>query len=132
MEITKQDIVERLKLERSVLADGGYGRSVRTAWRPTEYFRDSITCLNAGEAEKVHPCTDCFLSNYVHPAHRNQTLPCHFIPLNSEGETIYSLLRIGDTDKLEQALLEWLDETIEREQKALKAASGSEGPKGPA
>lgn len=132
MEITKQDIVERLKLERSVLADGGYGRSVRTAWRPTEYFRDSITCLNAGEAEKVHPCTDCFLSNYVHPAHRNQTLPCHFIPLNPEGETIYSLLRIGDTDKLEQALLEWLDETIEREQKALKAASGSEGPKGPA
>ena len=132
MEITKQDIVERLKLERSVLADGGYGRSVRTAWRPTEYFRDSITCLNAGEAEKEHPCTDCFLSNYVHPAHRNQTLPCHFIPLNSEGETIYSLLRIGDTDKLEQALLEWLDETIEREQKALKAASGSEGPKGPA
>jgi hypothetical protein len=132
MEITKQDIVERLKLERSVLADGGYGRSVRTAWRPTEYFRDSITCLNAGESEKVHPCTDCFLSNYVHPAHRNQTLPCHFIPLNPEGETIYSLLRIGDTDKLEQALLEWLDETIEREQKALKAASGSEGPKGPA
>jgi hypothetical protein len=132
MEITKQDIVKRLKLERSVLADGGYGRSVRTAWRPTEYFRDSITCLNAGEAEKLHPCTDCFLSNYVHPAHRNQTLPCHFIPLNSEGETIYSLLRIGDTDKLEQALLEWLDETIEREQKALKAASGSEGPKGPA
>ena len=131
MEITKQDIVERLKLERSVLADGGYGRSVRTAWRPTEYFRDSITCLNAGEAEKVHPCTDCFLSNYVHPAHRNQTLPCHFIPLNPEGETIYSLLRIGDTDKLEQALLEWLDETIETEQKALKAASGSEGPKEP-
>ena len=132
MEITKEDIVERLKLERSVLADGGYGRSVRTAWRPTEYFRDSITCLNAGEAEKVHPCTDCFLSNYVHPAHRNQTLPCHFIPLNSEGETIYSLLRIGDTDKLEQALLEWLDETIETEQKALKVASGSEESKGPA
>jgi len=132
MEITKEDIVERLKLERSVLADGGYGRSVRTAWRPTEYFRDSITCLNAGEAEEVHPCTDCFLSNYVHPAHRNQTLPCHFIPLNTEGETIYSLLRIGDTDKLEQALLEWLDDTIKIEQRALKAVSGTEGPKEPA
>jgi hypothetical protein len=34
---------------------------------------------------------------------------------NAEGETIYSLLRVGDIDKLEQALLEWLDDTIERE-----------------
>ena len=132
MKITKEDIIARLKLERRIFAYGGFGRSVRTAWRPTEYFRDSITCLNAGEAEKVHPCTDCFLSNYVHPAHRNENLPCHFIPLNAEGETIYSLLRIGDSDKLEQALLEWLDETIEKEQKALKAASGSGGTKGPA
>lgn len=122
MEISKEEIVERLKLERSILADGGYGRSVRKAWRPTEYFRDSITCLNAGEAEKVHPCTECFLSAYVHPAYRNKALPCHFIPLNAEGETIYSLLRIGDIDKLEQALLEWMDDTIEREQNALEPA----------
>jgi hypothetical protein len=129
MEFNREDIIERLRLERSVLDEGGYGRSVRTPWRPTEYFRDSITCLNAGEAEKVHPCTDCFLSAYVHPAHRDKALPCHFIPLNPEGETIYSLLRIGDIEKLEQALLEWLDDTIEREQKAVKAvaASGVEG-----
>jgi hypothetical protein len=121
MEITQEEIIERLKLERGILADGGYGRSVRTAWKPAEYFRDSITCLNAGEPERVHPCADCFLTNYVHPAHRGEHLPCHFIQLNPEGETIYSLLRIGDVDKLEQALLEWLDETIEREQKALDA-----------
>ena len=117
MESTKEEVVEKLKLERSILADGGYGRSVRAPWRPTEYFRDSISCLNVGEAEQVHPCTDCFLINYMHPANREKHLPCHFIPLNAEGETIYSLLRIGDVEKLEQLLLEWLDKTIEREQK---------------
>jgi hypothetical protein len=117
MELTKQEIIEKLKLEKSILTDGGYGRSVRTPWRPTEYFRDSISCLNVGESEKVHPCTDCFLIDYVHPAHRDKDLPCHMIPLNTEGETIYSLMRIGDVEKLEQLLLEWLDTTIEREQK---------------
>ena len=58
----------------------------------------------------MHPCSDCFLINYVHPAHRDKELPCHFIPLSREGETIYSLLRIGDVEKLEQLLLEWLEQ----------------------
>lgn len=125
MEFTNEDVVEKLKLERGILTEGVYGRSVRTAWIPTEYFRDSITCLNAGEVEKVHSCSDCFLTRYVHPTNRTKPLPCHFIRLNREGETIYSLLRIGDVDKLEQALLEWLDETIEREQTAVNLASGN-------
>ena len=117
MAISKEEIIARLKLEKNILEDGGYGRSVRTPRRPSEYFRDSITCLNAGEAEKVHPCTECFLINYVHPAHKDKPIPCHFIPLNPEGETIYSLERIGDLDKLEQLLLDWLDNTIKRHEK---------------
>jgi hypothetical protein len=79
-----------------------------------------------GEPEKVHPCTECFLINYVHPAHRDKQIPCHFIPLSREGETIYSLLRIGDVEKLEQLLLEWLDTTIEREQKFLGTAQSEQ------
>jgi len=54
-ELAREEIIEKLKLEKGILADGGYGRSVRTAWRPTEYFRASISCLNAGEVEQVHP-----------------------------------------------------------------------------
>ncbi len=30
MALTKEEIIEVLKLERSIVADGGYGRSVRT------------------------------------------------------------------------------------------------------
>jgi hypothetical protein len=68
----------------------------------------------------------------VHPAHRDKELPCHFIPLNAEGETIYSLLRIGDLEELEQLLLEWVDETIKREQKAPSTAKTDEAAKKPA
>ena len=51
-ELAREEIIEKLKLEKGILADGGYGRSVRTAWRPTEYFRDSISCLNAVKLNK--------------------------------------------------------------------------------
>ena len=114
MQLTKQEIIDKLKLERGILADGGYGRSVRTPWRATEYFRDSITCPNVGEEEKVHPCSECFLIEYVHPACKDLNIPCHFIPLNAEGDTIDSLLQRGDTAKLEEALLHWIESTIKR------------------
>ena len=107
------EVMEKLKLERSILADGGYGRSVRTPWRPTQYFRDSITCPNVGETEKIHPCSECFLINYVHPRYKDTKLPCHFIPLNAEGDTIDSLQQTGNLEKLEQLLLAWLDNQIQ-------------------
>jgi hypothetical protein len=72
------------------------------------------------------------LINYVHPAHRDKELPCHMIPLNAEGETIYSLLRVGDVEKLEQLLLEWLDTTIEREQKCACSGKSAQTEKGSA
>ena len=50
METTRrEEIIQQLKLEKSILEDGGYGRSVRTPRKPTIYSRDSITCLNHGE-----------------------------------------------------------------------------------
>jgi len=114
MPLTKEEIIEKLRLEKSILVDGGYGRSVRTPRRATQYFRSSITCPNAGESEKLHPCSECFLIEYVHPACRDLNLPCHFIPLNAEGDTIDSLVREGDTDRLEQLLSQWIDATIKR------------------
>lgn len=69
---------------------------------------------------------------YVRPAHHNKSLPCHVIPLNAQGETVYSLLRVGGINKLEQALLDWRDEKIEKEPKERAAAAVSERTKGPA
>ena len=114
MQLSKEEIIENLKLEKTILADGGYGRSVRTPWRSNQYLRDSITCPNVGESEKTHPCSECFLIDYVHPSHRDLKIPCHFIPLNAEGDTIDSLTGRGNIDKLEQELLDWIEDTISR------------------
>jgi hypothetical protein len=108
-----KELLEQLKLERSILKDGGYGRSVRTPWKETTICRDSATCLNFGEAEKLHPCSECFWSAWIPNEHSKQEIPCHFIPLNEKGETIASLLAKGDRDGAEEALLKWLDTMIE-------------------
>jgi hypothetical protein len=109
-----KDIIEQLRLERSVLKDGGYGRSVRTPWKEERLFRDSITCLNLGEDVKSHPCSDCFLWEFVPPEDKHDDIPCHSIPLTETGETIKSLESKGDQEGAEKALLEWLNRTIQQ------------------
>jgi len=107
-----KEILNELKLQRSILQDGGYGRSVRTPWKPTQLFRDSLTCLNFGSEVKEHPCDECLLWDWVPEKYRHEENACHFIPLNAAGDTITSLEAAGDRDKAEKALLEWLDATI--------------------
>jgi len=106
------EILHELKLQRSILQDGGYGRSVRMPWKPTQLLRDSLTCLNFDEEVKKHPCDECLLWEWVPEEHRDQDIPCHFIPLTSEGDSIASLEGEREPEKAEKALLEWLDSTI--------------------
>jgi hypothetical protein len=108
-----KDLIEQLKLERSVLQDGGYGRSVHTPQKPTELFRDSVTCLNFDETVKKHPCNECLLWNWVPENHRDEDIPCHFIPLTEAGENIARLEAEGKRDEAEEALLRWLNNTIQ-------------------
>jgi hypothetical protein len=106
------EIIDQLKLERDILKNGGYGRSVRTPWKETQLFRDSVTCLNFGEEVKRHPCNECLLWEWVPEGHRDADIPCHFIPLNERGESIESLLDSDQRGEAEQSLLRWLDSTI--------------------
>ena len=107
-----KQIIDQLKLERDILKNGGYGRSVRTPQKPTELFRDSVTCLNYGETVKRHPCDECLLWEWVPEDHQHDDLPCHFIPLNEQGDSIASLEDFGKRDDAEEALLGWLDSVI--------------------
>jgi len=107
-----KEIIEQLKLQRDVLKNGGYGRSVRTPWKPTKLFRDSVTCLNLDEVIKRHPCNECLLWEWVPETHRNEDIPCHFIPLNEQGDNIASLEESKDREEAEQALLDWLNSTL--------------------
>ena len=113
MPVDRKDIIDQLKLQRDILRNGGYGRSVRTPWKPTRLFRDSVTCLNFDEVVKRHPCNECVLSEWVPENHRDEDIPCHFIPLTEGGDSIASLEEAQDREEAEKTLLGWLDSVIE-------------------
>jgi hypothetical protein len=103
-----RDILELLKEELAFIEQGGYGRSVRTPWKPKSAFQDSLTCINYGYPYRAHPCNECHLLDFVNPEHKCAEVPCHFIPLNEAGDTIDDL-EAGDNEaKLERNVRDWL------------------------
>jgi hypothetical protein len=127
MSANLKEIIEQLKLQRSIVKDGGYGRSVRTPWKEERLFRDSITCLNVTEQVKKHPCNECLLWDWVPEEHKDEDIPCQFIPLDEQGNSIAELEEAGKREEAEQALLVWLDSTIQRlEEKVAKSAVGTQ------
>ena len=110
----KRDILEVLKFELNFLEQGGYGRSVRTPWKPTSVFLDSPSCINFNDSARPHPCTECALTDLVPAQRREEKIPCHHIPLNQQGETVYTMERQREQMELEEALRNWLKDTIQR------------------
>ncbi|HYV24349.1 MAG TPA: hypothetical protein VE969_03860 [Pyrinomonadaceae bacterium] len=108
----ERDLLELLKTELDFIEKGGYGRSVRTPWKETSPFRDSLTCVNYALPEKAHPCSECHLIDYVPDAKRGELVPCHFIPLTESGETVEDLDIEGNQAKMEEALKEWMRRRI--------------------
>ena len=122
----KRDLLEVLKFELSFLEQGGYGRSVRTPWKPTSIFQDSLSCLNFNDSERPHPCNECILYELVPKQFHEENVPCHFIPLNPDGETVDTMEHQYTQLELEEAVRNWLRGTIaklERDVKAQKAGS---------
>jgi hypothetical protein len=111
----KRDILEVLRFELNFLEQGGYGRSVRTPWKPTSTFQDSLSCINFNEPERPHPCNECLFTDFVPPEAQSEGVPCHFIPLNKNGETVDSMERQYNQIELEEAVKNWLRATIEQE-----------------
>lgn len=116
----ERDILELLKSELDFIEKGGYGRSVRTPWKATSPFRDSLSCVNYALPEKAHPCSDCHLIDFVPDDKRSEELPCHAIPLNAAGDTVESLE--NNQAKLEESLKEWMRAKI----KELETARAAE------
>ncbi len=122
MGFDKREMIEQLKLEIEVIEKGGYYPSVREPRKQLRPFRDSVTCLNLGLEEKQHPCTSCFLIEFVPPKLRTgEGDLCHKIPLNDRGDTVESLEREGNRDKLQAAILAWLKNTVARLEKEVAA-----------
>jgi len=119
----KRDILEVLKFELNFLEQGGYGRSVRTPWKPTSIFLDSPSCINFNDASRPHPCNECLLTDFVPANGQEEPVPCHHIPLNSQGETVYTMERQRVQIEMEEAVKAWLRQTIQRieQERAAKA-----------
>ena len=109
----ERDVLELLKTELDFIEKGGYGRSVKTPWKMTEAYGDSLTCVNYALQEKAHPCSECHLIDFVPREKRKEELPCHAIPLNDAGDTVESLEAENNQAKLEQVLKEWMRKKIE-------------------
>ena len=109
-----RDILELLRAELDFIEKGGYGRSVRTPWQSKATFQDSLTCINYGDPERTHPCSECHLLQFVSPEHQTEKVPCHFIPLNNEGETIQDLELEDNQANLEREVTAWLRAKIKQ------------------
>jgi hypothetical protein len=108
MSTDDRDILEVLQAELDLIEKGGYGRSPRTAWKAKSPLQDSLTCINYTFPEKVHPCSECHLIDFVPGDRRSEDVPCHFIPLNESGETLEQLEGADNQQRLEEALKTWL------------------------
>ena len=117
----ERDLLELFKEELDFLEKGGYGRSVRTPWKPTSAFQDSLTCINFGYPYRAHPCSECHLIDFVPAEKRAETIPCHHIPLDRQGETVETLEMQENQQKLEDSIKQWLRARI-REMEEERAA----------
>lgn len=108
------------------IESGGYRLLPQDNWRPKYMFEDSPMCLNRSAPRGENHCCECPLAPFVPEDFRGAKVPCNFIPLNSEGETVDSLYRTGTQEELEMAVRNWLKKTIsslEMPQKIRKAAA---------
>ena len=114
MTTDERDILELLKDELDFIENGGYGRSVRTPWQSKSTFQDSLSCINYGYPYRAHPCNECHLLDFVSPEHRTADVPCHHIPLNTDGDTIEDLEQQDNQAKLEREVGDWLRARIKQ------------------
>jgi hypothetical protein len=125
----KRDLLTVLRSELEFLEKGGYRTTARADWRPQFIFQDSPTCLNVDPTQPSKPCSDCILMQLTPEDRRDKKIPCRYIPLSENGETIDSFYRTGTQEELEAAVARWLKSTIARlEREKVEGIRNSEHP----
>ena len=123
-----RDILEVLKFELSFLEDGGYGRSPHAPWHAPAIFEDSPLCPNFCDPARPQPCESCLMEEFVPENRRAESIPCRFIQLTKEGQTVDDFYRTGSQIEMEEALAKWLHAQIAR----IEAERGLTGKQGAA
>lgn len=114
MDTDDRDILDLLQEELDFIEKGGYGRSVRTPWKPRSIFLDSLTCINFADPSHSLPCSECHLNDFVSPEQRATAVPCHQIRLNEAGATIEDLELKDNQAQTEEIVKNWLKAEIKR------------------
>jgi hypothetical protein len=119
------DLIRLLEAELDFLEAGGYASPAGQPGKERRIFDQSLVCINhwfvPGHESECHD--DCVLLQAVPEEHRTAGLPCHFIPLNSAGDTVAKLEAEGNREKLQAEVKDWLRRTIQR----LKAGENTLG-----
>ncbi len=122
---SRTEVICLLKQELSFLERGGYGGDL--PWRPVSIFLDSPSCPNRLDADRRTPCSQCWLFQFVPEKFHQEMDACHFIPLNSDGESVHSMTRQYTPTEVEAALKTWLMAEIKHledlEKKSRRAGS---------
>lgn len=106
-------LLQALRNEVAFLNSGGYGKPFRSQWRPTLLLRDSPLCINYCNTGRQNPCSKCPLFALVPPGQEDRLVPCHRIPLNSQGETIADLYQKGSQKLMDDCYRNWLKDKIQ-------------------
>jgi hypothetical protein len=114
-------LLEFLRSELKALESKKYGACERQPWRARLVFEDSPCCPNYGDSEHRTPCKECVLIDLVPKNRRHEKVPCRFIPLNAQGDTIDSLYRCGTQQELEAEMGDWIRKTIRQLEQELEA-----------
>jgi hypothetical protein len=117
MRTDQRDLLEALKSEFDFLQNGSYARMAKYLWRPRFLLEDSPSCPNYCAPKRDVPCNECALMTLVPPPCQKKKIPCRFIPLDSQGQTLDSLYRTANDAETEEVFRNWLRSTIETMQK---------------
>jgi len=100
--------------ENEPISMSHFGEHTPVLHKEPSMFRDSPSCLNYGLPVREHPCSECWLIDFVPAEKRGEAVPCHHIPLNERGDTVATLGGPGDAPDIQAAVLGWLRRTIQQ------------------
>ena len=110
----KRNLLDVLKKELEFVEIGGYRNPARAAWRPQFMFQDSPTCLNFEPSDHPQLCSDCIISQLLPLEVALRKIPCRYIPLNEQGDTLDLLYRTATGQETEAKFTDWLKSNIAR------------------
>jgi hypothetical protein len=124
-----RDLLQVLKTELAFLKNGGYRKTARAPWRPAFYFEDSPTCPKFVRFSPLpQPCSECVLFELVPHSEQASPLPCRYIPLNEQGDTLDSMYRWATPLEIREAFESWLKQMIVRLESEHRTVLGFDHP----